>query len=142
MASKLIPKDKSKVDTPLTKRVPMSSITCLPKILGWCSHREADEGRQIEGKFIDMHQEEKEQLPHSLQQEKQLLIQECERQKLLERLECQQMLQENQQRFKELANQQIAQLHVQFMNAHKEVTGKNESLGVKVTSSLNDLSRI
>ena len=47
MAGKFIPDDKFKVDTPLTKRVPMSSITRLPNFLGWCSHREVDGVRQI-----------------------------------------------------------------------------------------------
>ena len=55
MAGKFIPNDKFKVDTPLTKRVPMSSITRLPNILGQCSHREADGVSQIKGKLIDMH---------------------------------------------------------------------------------------
>ena len=89
-----------------------------------------------------MHQEEKEQLLLSHQQEKQLHIQECERQQELERLECQRMLEEKQERLEELANQQMTQLNIQYVVPHRQVTGRNESLGVKVTSVSSDLSGI
>ena len=52
------------------------------------------------------------------------------------------MLEENQRRLEEPANQLMAQLHVQYAAAHKQVTGKNESLGAKVTSISSDLSSI
>ena len=142
VASKFIPDDKFKVDTALTKRVPMSSITSLPNILGQCSHREVDGVRQIKGKLIDMHQEEKEQLRPPHQQEKQLLVQERERQKEPERLKCQRMLEERQQRLQELANQEMTQLNIQYAATHRQVTSKNESHRAKVTSSSNDLPSI
>ena len=40
MAGKVIPDNKVKVNTPLAKRVLVSSITRLLDILGWCSERE------------------------------------------------------------------------------------------------------
>ena len=89
-----------------------------------------------------MHQEEKEQLLLSHQQEKRLHIQEYERQKELERLECQRRLEENQRRLQELNNQQIAQLYIQYVATHKQVTGKNESLRANVTSISSYLSSI
>ena len=76
------------------------------------------------------------------QEEKQLFIQEFERQKELERLECQRMLEENQRRLEELANQEMAQLHIQYTATLTQVTCKNESLGAKVTSISSDLSSI
>ena len=142
MVGRFMPDDKVKVDTPLTKWVLVSSITRLPGILGCCSQKEADGVCQIKGKLIDMNQEEKGQLLLSHQQEKQLVIQECERQKELEMLECLRMLAENQRRLDELASQQMAQLHIQYMAAHRQVTGKNESLGAKFTSISSDLSSI
>ena len=142
MAGKFTPDDTFKVDTPLTKRVPMSSITGLPNILGRCSHREADGVHQIKGKLIEMHQEEQEQLLLHYHQEKQLLVQECEKRKELERLECQRMLQQKQRRLEELSNQQMAQLHIAYAAAHRQVAGKNESLGANFTSISSDRSSI
>ena len=52
------------------------------------------------------------------------------------------MLQEHKRRLEELANQQMAQLHIQYVATHRQVIGKNESLGVKVTSISSDLSSI
>ena len=123
MAGEFITDDKVNVNTPLAKQVLVSSITHLLDILGRCSQWEADEICQIKGKIRDMHQGGKEHLLLSHQQEKQLLIQEGQRQKELERLEGKRMLEENQRRQKELANKQMAQLHVQYMAAHRQVTG-------------------
>ena len=36
----------------------------------------------------------------------------------------------------------MAQLHIQYMATHRQVTGNNESLGAKVTSLSSDLSNI
>ena len=52
------------------------------------------------------------------------------------------MFEENQRKLEELANQQMAQLHIEYSAAHTQVTSKNESLGAKVTSILSDLSSV
>lgn len=102
--------------------------------------REAGRIRQIKEKLKEMHEEEKERLLVSHQQEKQMLFQEHERQKELMRIECQRTLEENQCKLEELANQQVAQLHAQYVAAHKLVTDKNESLEVELSSIQNQLA--
>ena len=50
------------------------------------------------------------------------------------------MLEENQRRLEELANQQMTQLSIQYTVAQRQVTSTNESLRAKVTSISSDLS--
>lgn len=77
--------------------------------------------RDMKNKLKQIHEQELERVQLTHQQEKAVLIQEYERKTEQVKTECEQRLESNKVRLEEIANDQIKDIHTQFMSSYNEL---------------------
>ena len=119
--------------TRLTKQ--LEEATPAPLLVIDNDEREAERVKQLKIKLQEMHEKEKESILLSHQKEKDILREEFEKQKEQLTANFQQAMDNNKKQLESLANEQIKQIHSQYVAAHSQVIEEKQ----KIENTLLDL---